>query len=143
MLRKILLILLAVSASSCKNGPDLTYWTIQPGPKGGQHGAQGAKDDQDIGWAPLSKLDNYACVSPRDRAEILEACKLNLKGKTSKGADVIYCVIDCKNPLERCVGQCSDGESEVSWPVELMDNYTCLSPRENSRLLEYCKISAK
>lgn len=143
MLQKISLILLVAFLSSCKSGPDLTYWVIQPGPPGGQHGAQGASEKKDFGWAPLSQLDNYPCVSPRDRAKILEACKLNLQGKTSRGASVTYCVIDCKNPKERCLGQCSDGDFEVSWPVSKMDNYTCLSPRENAQLLKYCKISAK
>jgi hypothetical protein len=143
VLQRISLILLVALTSSCKSGPDLTYWTIQPGPPGGQHGAQGASEKKDLGWAPLSQLDNYPCVSPRDRAKILEACKLNLKGKTSRGAAVTYCVIDCKDPAKRCEGQCSDGENGVSWPIVLMNNYTCLSPRENADLLKYCKISAR
>jgi hypothetical protein len=139
MLRRNWLALLVVLGSCAPTGPNLTYCTTDAGNRPEDHRAH-CSDANRGDTRVLSRIDNWACLSPRDRKSLLEACKLNRQKNAGINPRLTYCVIDCADPARHCEMQCSDGDWSVTWPIT--SNYSCLSPQDTRTLLRYCKISS-
>jgi hypothetical protein len=142
MLRKSWLVLLAVLASCGPTGPAIRYCVLDKKEPIQNTMGQCSDHQGKESVEPVAKMDNWPCLSPRDRKSLLEACKLNREKDAGLSPTVTVCVLDCKVPSRRCMAQCSDGDFGVEWPVSKMDNYSCLSPQDNRTLLRYCKLGS-
>jgi hypothetical protein len=128
-----LLALLGVLVSCGTGGPIVEYCTINSEAKTGECSDGKEANEKTV---PIQKLDNYVCMSPRDRQRFLNTCKRNQQNDPI-GVSVVYCIMDCPLGSQACRSSCSD-ERIRSLPQ--LDNYSCLTPRHNEILMKYCKF---
>jgi hypothetical protein len=74
----------------------------------------------------IHALKNYVCLSPSDAGVLLSRCR---QGFSFSGLD--FCVVDDEFPGLIC--------KEVD-PRPFPNNFSCMSPDDTRRVLEYCKL---
>lgn len=80
------------------------------------------------------EVDGWACLSPVDFQNVLNACKRAINGPQVNSCIISYSTLDlsCYNQASHTVNRVLFADSE---------NYVCISPLDDKTMLDYCKTT--